>query len=86
MDGFRVRNNSIKANHIGVCKFDSQEDDGYKKVIGYIRDIFEESELPAIPVTIEVDRQDIAAKRVKNLESIVQSSTSGSHGEMSGRS
>lgn len=85
MDVYNERSNSIKSDHIEVCKFDSQEDDGYKKVIGYIRDILEKSELPVAPVTAEVDRQDIAAKRVKNLDSIIQSSTSSSHCGFSGR-
>ncbi|GAB7336610.1 hypothetical protein MBLNU13_g10308t1 [Cladosporium sp. NU13] len=86
MDGFLVKRNSIKANHIDVCKFDSREDDGYKKVIGFIRDIFEEGELLANAVPVEVDRRDVAAKRVKNLETIVQSSTSTGPGGGYGRS
>jgi hypothetical protein len=36
--------------------------------------------------SVEVDRQDVAAKRVKTFESTVQSSTSSSRGGVSGRS
>jgi hypothetical protein len=35
--------------------------------------------------SLEVDRQDVAVKRVKILEPIVQSSTSSSHGRLPGR-
>jgi hypothetical protein len=35
--------------------------------------------------SVEVDRQDVAAKRVKTFESTVQSSTSSSHGRLPGR-
>ena len=28
---------SIRANHIDVCKFDNQEDEGYRSVVGAIK-------------------------------------------------
>ena len=75
IDGFNVRKASIQADHLGVCKFDSREEDGYKKVAGFILDVFEEGKASAIPIPVDVDRRDVGEKRIKKFEPPIQSST-----------
>lgn len=42
IDGFHVRKVSIEADHIAICKFDSPDDEGYKKIKNSLLDVFEE--------------------------------------------
>jgi hypothetical protein len=79
IDGFNVRKVSIQADHLGVCKFESREEDGYKKVTGFILDIFEEGKASATPMPVDVDRRDVGEKRVKKFERPIQSSTRCTH-------
>jgi hypothetical protein len=79
IDGFNVRKASIQADHIGVCKFGSREEDGYKKVTGFILDIFEEGKASANPIPVDVDRRDVGEKRIKKFEPPIQSSTKCTH-------
>ncbi|TIA28946.1 hypothetical protein D6C78_10492 [Aureobasidium pullulans] len=42
IDGFHVRKASIQADHIAICKFDSPDDGGYKKVKNFLLDMYQE--------------------------------------------
>lgn len=79
IDGFNVRKASIQADHLGVCKFDNREEDGYKKVTGFILDVFEEGKMSASPVSVDVNLRGVAEKRIKKFESPIQSSTGVTH-------
>jgi hypothetical protein len=76
IDGFHVRKASIEADHIAICKFDSPDDGGYKKVKNFLLDIYEEGKMISAPVPAEVDRQAVGDKRVKKFEPHVRSTTS----------
>ena len=39
MDGFNVSKNSIPANHEDMCKFESKDEIGYKRTLGFLIDI-----------------------------------------------
>lgn len=67
IDGFHVRKVSIEADHIAICKFDSPDDEGYKKIKNSLLDVFEEGKKISVLVPAEVDRQVARDKRVKKF-------------------
>lgn len=75
IDGFHVRKASIQADHIAICKFDSPDDGGYKKVKNFLLDMYQEGKVTSNFVLAKVDRQVVSDKRIKKFEPYVQSTT-----------
>jgi hypothetical protein len=53
-DGFRVKTASIRADHMDMCKFDSANDDGYKRSAWYISDFVTDATIGKAPLYLPV--------------------------------
>ena len=44
MDGFKVLTGAIPANQIDMCKFPHKDDIGYKRILGFLQSLLDDTE------------------------------------------
>lgn len=64
MDGFNVQTAASRADHISICKFQSEDDSGYQTILGWILDFHENGKL-IVQIPTSGDLETVRKKRIK---------------------